>query len=155
MIHPPINYGEWIVPQYPSYGQEIVISCPLEGNPSALYQWFYDMETDTCSKSKNRSAIYPNNHLNITLLNNNQTLYFRKFNEDHNGCYICSAKNFLGIKTYSDFQSLEVDSKYLYVCDLACKTQAYLHKLHTFSKWYYTWSVLMIFMFYKLYSLSY
>ena len=110
MIHPPINYGEWIVPQLPSYGQEVVISCPLEGNPSASYQWYYAMETVECSKNKNRLAIHPENHLNITLLNNNQTLYFRKFIEDHNGCYICNAKNFLGNRTYSDFRPLQVNS---------------------------------------------
>ena len=113
MIHQPINYGEWVVPQYPSYGQEIVISCPLEGNPPASYQWYYAMELDDCSESKNRSAIHPGNYFNITILNNNQTLFFREFNENHNGCYICNAKNFLGNKTYLDFQPLEVNSKYI------------------------------------------
>ena len=113
MIHQSINYGEWISPLSPSYGQEVVISCPLEGNPSASYQWYFAkllaMDTDECSH--NKLSIYPGNHLNITLLNNKQTLYFREFNEDHNGCYMCNAKNILENKTYSDFPTLQVNSK--------------------------------------------
>ena len=40
-------------------------------------------------------------------------------------------------------------------CDWACKNRAYLHKLHMFRKWYFSWSVLMIFMFCKFSLLSY
>ena len=40
-------------------------------------------------------------------------------------------------------------------CDWACENRAYLHKLHMFRKWYFSWSVLMIFMFCKLFLLSY
>ena len=113
VIDQPINYGEWIAPLIPSYGQRVVISCPLEGNPSASYQWYFapllGMDTDRCNK--NRSVIHSKDHLNITLLNNNQTLYFRDFNEDHNGCYICNAKNFLGNETYLGFLPIQVYSK--------------------------------------------
>ena len=65
---------------------QAVISCPLEGNLSVSYQWYFAkllaMGTDQCSH--NKFSIYLGNHLNITLLNNNQTLYFCEFDKDYN-----------------------------------------------------------------------
>ena len=43
----------------------------------------------------------------------------------------------------------------LSICDWACDNRAYLHKLHIFRKCYFSWTVLMIFMFCKLSLLSY
>lgn len=113
VIHQPVNYGEWIASLIPTYGQEIVISCPLEGNPSTSYQWYFATLLDHNICNKNRSAIHPDSYLNITLYNNNRTLYFREFNEDHNGCYSCSAKNILGNATFLDFPPIQVSSKWL------------------------------------------
>ena len=46
-------------------------------------------------------------------------------------------------------------SMFSYICDWACESRAYLHKLHIFRKWSFSWSVLKIFMFCKLSLLSY
>ena len=35
------------------------------------------------------------------------------------------------------------------ICDWACKNRVYLHKIHMFKNWYFSWSVLMIFTFCK------
>ena len=76
------------------------MSCPLEGNPAASYQWYFEKVLDYgVPDIHNKVLIQPNNNLNITLLNNNRTLYFEKVNEEHNLYYICSAKNSLGNKT--------------------------------------------------------
>ena len=40
------------------------------------------------------------------------------------------------------------------ICDWACKNRAYLHKLHMFRKWYFSWSLFMMFMC-KFYLLSF
>ena len=45
--------------------------------------------------------------------------------------------------------------KLLCICDWACENQAYLHKVHMFRKLYFSWTVLMIFMFCKFSLLSY
>ena len=104
----PINYnfGRWISPLYPLYSQHLVMSCPLEGNPSASYQWYLN-------KSINYDVvlIQPQNNLNIKFLNNNRTLYFEEFNEEHNGRYVCSAKNSFGSRAYSHLPTKEVFSK--------------------------------------------
>ena len=41
------------------------------------------------------------------------------------------------------------------ICDWACENRAYLHKLHMFIKWHFSWSLFMINTFCKLYLLSY
>ena len=105
----PINNGKWISPLNPTYSQDIVISCPLEGNPAASYQWYFEKLMDN-GDVYNRVIIQPNSNLNITLLNNNRTLFF-EVKEEHNGYYICSAKNSLGNMTYSSFPSVEVAKK--------------------------------------------
>ena len=89
------NHGQWLVPQYPSYGESVVMSCPLEGNPPASYQWYFEKSYDNGSHSQ-REPIQPGNYLNITLLNNNQTLFFSEIKEEHNGRYTCNAENSLG-----------------------------------------------------------
>ena len=109
LIRSPINNGQWISPLYPTYSQDIVMSCPLEGNPPASYQWYFEKLLDN-GDTNDRVLIQPNNYLNITLLNNNRTLYF-EFKEEHNGYYVCSAKNSLGNMTHSSFPSVEVQSK--------------------------------------------
>lgn len=103
------RYGEWIVPLHPSYGQEVVISCPLEGNPPASYQWYLERSNDISTNGS--IAIHAHSYLNITLLNNNRTLYFSEFKEEHNGTYICHAENFLAKTTYSHFPSVTVESE--------------------------------------------
>ena len=103
-----VNFGQWITPLLPSYGQEVVISCPLEGNPPASYQWYFKVYDYS-----DAVVIQPYNNLNITLLNNNQTLYFEEFKEEHNGKYICNAVNLLGNKTYTHFPRIIVGSKYI------------------------------------------
>ena len=86
------------------------MSCPLEGNPLASYQWYFNRLSH--SGSNNGSvAIHGDSNLNITLLNNNRTLYFREFKEEHNGTYVCSAENLLGRTTYSHFPPVEVESE--------------------------------------------
>lgn len=115
-----VNPGQWMIPLHPSYGQQLVIHCPLEGNPSASYQWYYkklkDCETEIDRvqidyKCYVRVLIQPNNTLNITLLNNNRTLIFEALHEQHNGRYHCSANNLLGNKSYTFPQDIQVDSK--------------------------------------------
>lgn len=110
MLQSPINYERWIIPLGPSRGQEIVVSCPLEGNPPASYQWYFKhlLNDDTLSK---RIPIYPDNNLNVTFLNNNRTLFFRSFEEVHNGYYSCSAENIFRNAMYEGFPPLEVHSK--------------------------------------------
>ena len=41
------------------------------------------------------------------------------------------------------------------ICDWACENRAYLHKLHMFRKWYFSWFVLKIFMFCNFYLIAY
>ena len=50
---------------------------------------------------------------------------------------------------------LEKKSVEMYICDWACENRAYLHILHMFKKWYFSWSLFMINTFCKLYLLSY
>ena len=95
---------------HPSYGQEVVISCPLEGNPLVLYQWYFNRSSADGS-SNGSVAIHGDSNLNITLLNNNRTLYFSEFKEEHNGTYICTAENLLGKTTFSHFPPVEVGSE--------------------------------------------
>ena len=108
-------------PLYPYHGQKLVMSCPLEGNPSASYQWYHEKFLDF-EKEVNGVLIryrgyddgvliQQNNTLNITLLNNNRTLLFEELHEVHNGRYNCSAKNLLGNKNYTISQNVQVDSK--------------------------------------------
>ena len=53
----------------------------------------------------------------------------------------------------------EAERKYwqlfVWYCDLACENWAYLHKLHIFRQWYFSWFLLKIFMFGELSLLSY
>ena len=114
MLQSQINLGDWIVPLDPSYGQEVVISCPLEGNPPALYQWYFEKLLNNKSYS-DRVPIHPGSYLNITFLNNNRTLYFNETKEDHNGHYICNAENHLGNKTYHHLKPLYIQSKIITV----------------------------------------
>ena len=86
-----------------------MISCPLEGNPPASYQWYFKKSLDNGSQSDDRILIKQNNYLK--LLNNNRTLYFEEFKEENNGRYICTAKNSLGNRTYMDFPQIEVNSE--------------------------------------------
>ena len=110
-IQLPFNYEEWINPIYPKYSEETVISCPLEGNPAALYQWYFTRYEE--GRHSNATVLtYPNNY-NVTLLNNNRTLYIGEFHEEHNGKYSCSAENFLGKNTFIYF-SIKVKSKLIY-----------------------------------------
>ena len=111
-----VNLEQWMIPLYHYYGQWLVMSCPLEGNPSALYQWYFEKCLD-CEEVVNgvkfddAVLIQPNSTLNITLLNNNRTLFFEGLHEEHNGRYTCSAKNLLGNKNYTFQQKIQVDSK--------------------------------------------
>ena len=107
---PTINFGEWITPLYPSYGQHVVMSCPLVGNPDALYQWYFEKRLDY-GQLADGLLIQPDSSLNITLISNNRILYFEKFKEEHNGKYICNAKNILGSKNYTRFPRMRVYSK--------------------------------------------
>ena len=133
-----VNLGEWITPLYPYYGQRLVMSCPLEGNPSAAYQWYH--EKFICDeKYINGMLIYynkydddavliqPNNILNITLLNNKRTLFFEGLHEAHNGRYTCSAKNLLGSKTYTFLQNIQVDSKWIIFSHACMLMLIFLH----------------------------
>ena len=86
-----------------------MISCPLEGNPPAKYQWYFTRYEEG-RYSNDTVLTYPNNY-NITLLNNNQTLYIEEFHEEHNGIYACSAENFLGKSTFRRFRTIKVKSK--------------------------------------------
>ena len=113
--------GQWMKPLYPYYGQQLVMSCPLEGNPSASYQWYFEKRLDfekyvdgvliRYNKYDVGVLIQPNNILNITLLNINRTLFFEGLHEVHNGRYTCSAKNLLGNKNYTFLRNIQVDSK--------------------------------------------
>ena len=118
-----VNPGQWVIPSEHYYGQPVVMSCPLEGNPSASYQWYFEKRLD-CEEYVGGVLIYcynkyddgvliqPNNTLNITLLNSDRTLFFEGLHEEHNGRYTCSAKNLLGSKNYTFFQrKIQVDSK--------------------------------------------
>ena len=98
------------MPLYPSHGQEIVASCPLEGNPPASYQWYFEHLINDTTHSK-RIPMYPDNYPNITFLNNNRTLFFHNFEEKHNGKYLCNAENIFGHTMFEDFLPLEVHSK--------------------------------------------
>ena len=82
------------------------MSCPLKGNPPASYQWYFKKSPDD-----DLVLMQSPSSLNITLLNNDRTLYFEELKEEHDGYYVCSAKNFLGSKTYS-FQHLLLQGKY-------------------------------------------
>ena len=82
-----------------------MISCPLEGNPPASYQWYLN------PTSSNELILIKDRQNNTRLLNNNRTLYVETFEEMHNGRYICSAKNILGHSNYSAFPSVDVNSK--------------------------------------------
>ena len=106
-----INNGEWISPLYPIYSQDLVMSCPLEGNPPASYQWYFEKSLGD-GRLDDAMLIQPNNNLNITLLNNNRTLFI-EFEEEHNGHYICSAKNSLGNMNHTIFPPLEVQSEWI------------------------------------------
>lgn len=86
------------------------MSCPMVGNPDALYQWYFEKQLDF-SEYDDGVLIQPNNNLNITLISNNRILYFKEFKEEHNGKYICNAKNFLGSNNYTHFPQIEVHSK--------------------------------------------
>ena len=103
------NPEKWVNPLIPKYNQRVVIACPLKGNPDASYQWYL-------KKGLNNDVvlIQPHSNLNITFLNNNRTLYFDKFKEEHNGNYICSAKNYLGNNTHY-FPPMTVHSKYIHI----------------------------------------
>ena len=100
----PLNYGEWVDPLRSSYNEELVISCPLEGNPPAKYQWNFTRYED------GHDTVLTNNY-NVTLLNNNRTLHIEEFHEEHNGIYSCSAENFLGKSTFQRFRTIKVNSK--------------------------------------------
>ena len=102
--------GDWIAPLDPRYGEKTVISCPLEGNPPASYQWYFEKWPKNISHN-DRMPINPGSYLNITFLNNNRTLYFNDTKEEHSGYYICSAENHLGNKTYDDLEPLYIQSK--------------------------------------------
>ena len=107
-----INPEQWMIPLLPYYGQQLVMSCPLEGNPPALYQWYFEKAQHPVFEVRADGVlIQPNNTLNITLLNNNRTLFFEGLHEEHNGRYTCSAKNLLGNKNYSFPVDVQVDSK--------------------------------------------
>ena len=87
------------------------MSCPLEGNPAASYQWYFEKLVDY-GRYDDGVLIQPNSKLNITFpYKNNRTLYFVEFKEEHNGHYICNAKNSLGNKNYSYFPQIRVYSK--------------------------------------------
>lgn len=118
-----VNPEQWMRPLHPFYGQRLVMSCPLEGNPSASYQWYFE-KLLYCKEEiggvlidnkcyADGVLIQPNNTLNITLLkiSNNRTLFFEELHEQHNGRYTCSAKNLLGNKSYTFPQDIQVDSK--------------------------------------------
>ena len=78
------------------------MSCPLEGNPPASYHWYFEKLYDDDSHIHTVS-IQPGNYLNITLLNNNRTLFFSGIKEEHNGYYTCNAENSLGSDKQSFF----------------------------------------------------
>ena len=101
-----INYEKWVTTLYPYYNQRFVMSCPLKGNPSASYQWYFKKFRDN-----DLVLMQSPKNFNITILNNNRTLYFEELKEEHNGYYVCSAKNFLGNKRFS-FLRVHVQSKY-------------------------------------------
>ena len=90
-----MNDGHWVAPLFPDHGEELVISCPLEGNPPASYQWYFEKALENGSYSDS-VPIQPGSYRNITLLNNNQTLFFSEIKEEHNGRYTCNAENSLG-----------------------------------------------------------
>ena len=117
-----VNPEQWIRSLYPYYHQQLVMSCPLEGNPSASYQWYFEKSLDyegdvdgvlihDYDKYDDGVLIQPNGPLNITLLDNSRTLFFEELHEEHNGKYTCSAKNFLGNKNFTSPQIIQVDSK--------------------------------------------
>lgn len=115
-----VNPGQWMIPLVHFYGQRLVMSCPLEGNPSASYQWYFEKRLDLEKHADgvikhyyeydDGVLIQPKSILNISLLNNNRTLVFEALHEAHNGRYNCSAKNLLGNKNYT-FPDIHVDSK--------------------------------------------
>ena len=104
------SYDQWILPLHPSYGEEVVISCPLEGNPPTSYQWYFNKYVNDDSCDDDRILIKEESY-NPKLLNNNRTMYFSDFKEEQNGCYICTAKNSLGSRTYMKFPQIKVNSE--------------------------------------------
>ena len=111
MLQSQINFGEWIVPLNPSYDEETVMSCPLDGNPSTSYKWYFEKLQNYTRSHSYRVPIHPDSYLNITFLNNNRTLYFSNVKEEHNGYYTCNAENHLGNKTYDKFKLFNIQSK--------------------------------------------
>ena len=87
------------------------MSCPLEGNPPASYQWYFEKALED-GLYIDSVPIQPNRHSNIILLNNDRTLFFEEFKEEHNGNYSCYAENFLGNKI-KYFGSFYVHSKWI------------------------------------------
>lgn len=98
------------MPEYPAYGQQLVITCPLEANPPASYQWYFRTLKDNGFFSDDEMLIHQD-YLNISLLNNNRTLYFDSVKEEHNGEYDCIAENSLGNGTFTNFPRVQVNSK--------------------------------------------
>ena len=68
------------------------------------------------------------------------------------GCYEIVGLYYGEILHCQQYVNCILDS---YKCDWACENRAYLHKLHMFRKWYFSGSVLKIFMFCNFYLLSY
>ena len=95
-----------LAPKLWSRGCDIM---PSRGKPPASYQWYLERSNDISTNGS--IAIHADSYLNITLLNNNRTLYFSEFKEEHNGTYICHAENFLGKTNYSHFPSVTVESE--------------------------------------------
>ena len=87
------------------------MSCPLEGNPSASYQWYFEKLLNHNRSYSDRVPIHPDSYLNITFLNNDRTLFFNKVREEHNGNYICNADNYLGNKTSVKLELSDIKSK--------------------------------------------
>ena len=57
--------------------------------------------------------------------------------------------NFSGDQIFMDFVRFFIHDN----CDWVCENWAYLHKLHMFRKWYFSWSQFMIHTFYILHLL--
>ena len=73
------------------------MSCPLDGNPPASYQWYLEKTLEDGSYSDS-VPVQPSRFSKVILLNNDRTLFFWEFKEEHNGFYSCYAENFLGNK---------------------------------------------------------
>jgi len=119
LVHPQIihsisdTYFPFINPLVPHFGQELILTCPLESNPQASYKWYF----------KNESSERNDPFIMIDEEHNDRQVSIDEFLEEDNGRYLCSAENYLGIKNFT-FPPFHVSSKYYLSIRLRCFNHA-------------------------------